>query len=46
MNKVHWNTLFLEQLPANLISELVNHSYELVVSKLTKKQKAALESMI
>jgi len=46
MSKVHWNTLFLEQLPANLISQLLNHSYELVVSKLTKKQKAALESMI
>ena len=46
MSKVHWNTLFLEQLPANLISELLDHSYELVVSKLTKKQKAALEAMI
>ena len=45
MNKVHWNTLFLEQLPAKLISKLVNHSYELVVSKLTKKQKAALTGM-
>ena len=46
MSKVHWNTLFLEQLPSKLISELVDHSYELVVSKLTKKQKAALEGMI
>ena len=46
MSKVHWNTLFLEQLPSKLISELVNHSYELVVSKLTKKQKAALEGLI
>jgi predicted DNA-binding protein (MmcQ/YjbR family) len=46
MSKVHWNTLFLEQLPANLISELLDHSYELVVSKLTKKQKAALEGII
>ncbi|MGB5359695.1 MmcQ/YjbR family DNA-binding protein [Eudoraea sp.] len=46
MSKVHWNTLFLEQLPTKLISELVNHSYELVVSKLTKKQKSALEGMI
>lgn len=46
MSKVHWNTLFLEQLPSKLISDLVDHSYELVVSKLTKKQKAALERMI
>jgi len=46
MSKVHWNTLFLEQLPANLISDLVHHSYELVVSGLTKKQKAELGGMI
>jgi predicted DNA-binding protein (MmcQ/YjbR family) len=46
MSKVHWNTLFLEQLPAKLIAELVDHSYELVVSKLTKKQKTELKGLI
>ena len=46
MSKVHWNTLFLEQLPAKLIAELVDHSYELVVSKLTKKQKTELKALI
>lgn len=46
MSKVHWNTLLLEHLPAGLIVELVDHSYGLVVSKLTKKQKTALEGMI
>ncbi len=45
MSKVHWNTLFLENLPAKLIVELIDHSYDLVVSKLTKKLKAELENL-
>ncbi len=45
MSKVHWNTLFLGQLPDHLIRELINHSYELVISKLPKKQKSVLEGM-
>lgn len=45
MSKVHWNTLFLEQLPGDLIRELINHSYGLVVSKLPKKLLSALEGM-
>ena len=45
MSKVHWNTLFLEQLPPKLIVHLTNHSYDLVVSKLTKKLKAELASL-
>lgn len=40
MSKVHWNTLHIESLPPKLIIELVDHSYDLVVSKLTKKLKA------
>jgi len=43
MSKVHWNTLFLENLPPKLIMELVDHSYDLVVSKFTKKLKAELD---
>ena len=39
MSKVHWNTLYLEQLPADLIMELIDHSYDLVVQKLPKKIK-------
>ena len=39
MSKVHWNTLYLEQLPADLIRTLIDHSYELVVNKLPKKLK-------
>lgn len=43
MSKVHWNTLFLEELPPKLILELVDHSYDLVVSKFTKKLKAEFD---
>ena len=45
MSKVHWNTLFLEELPPKLILELVDHSYDLVVSKFTKKLKAEFDSL-
>lgn len=44
MSKVHWNTImFNEDVNDTLIIEMVNHSYELVVASLTKKQKADLE---
>ena len=39
MSKVHWNTLFLDELPPKLIIELVDHSYDLVVAKFTKKER-------
>lgn len=42
MSKLHWNTIRLEALPRELMEELVLHSYNLVVSKLTKKDKAKL----
>ena len=43
MNKKHWNTVEIEgNLPANLIVELIDHSYDLVVSGLTKKLQAEL----
>ena len=37
MSKVHWNTLYLEQLSPKLVLQLIDHSYDLVVSKFTKK---------
>lgn len=38
MNKVHWNTVKIEgNLPNNLLKELIDHSYDLVVKGLTKK---------
>ena len=43
MSKKHWNTVQCEEdLNENLIRELIDHSYELVVSKLTKKIKLEL----
>jgi len=43
MNKQHWNTLTLEgTLPPDLVRELIQHSYDLIVASLTKKARAAL----
>ena len=39
MNKKHWNTLVLDgSLPKKLVYELIDHSYDLVVSKLSKTE--------
>ena len=44
MSKLHWNTVIIESnLPPKLISELIDHSYELVVSGLTKKLQEELK---
>ena len=46
MNKKHWNTVdYKSNLPDTLVKELIDHSYELVVSSLTKKLKKELEEM-
>jgi predicted DNA-binding protein (MmcQ/YjbR family) len=45
MSKIHWNTIMLAKVPPKLICELVDHSYELVVSKFTKKLKVAFDAM-
>ena len=37
MSKVHWNTLYLEQLPTSFVTELIDHSYDLIVASLSKK---------
>lgn len=42
MNKKHWNSILPESLPLNLIEKLIDHSYDLVVGKLTKKQQKEL----
>ncbi|MDT0293065.1 MmcQ/YjbR family DNA-binding protein [Mesonia ostreae] len=46
MNKKHWNTVILNgpHFTTKNIQSFINHSYELVVSKLTKKQKEELKS--
>jgi len=44
MNKLHWNTIELETgLDDKLIIDLIDHSYDMVVAKMTKKLRAELE---
>lgn len=43
MNKVHWNTVSVnEDVPVVLITELIDHSYSLVVESLPKKTRNEL----
>ncbi|MCU7872277.1 MAG: MmcQ/YjbR family DNA-binding protein [Candidatus Thiodiazotropha sp. (ex Lucinoma borealis)] len=44
MNKKHWITISLtDELPNHILIDLVNESYKLVVSKLTKREKGQLQ---
>ena len=46
MNKKHWNTVELgTELPPELATELIDHSYDLVVAKMTKKMRKQLEEL-
>lgn len=46
MSKKHWNTIEIEAgLSDKFITELIDHSYDLVVSKLTKKNKEILKQL-
>lgn len=46
MNKKHWNTVnFHGSLEDQLLKYMINHSYELVVSKMTKKNRDFLKSL-
>jgi predicted DNA-binding protein (MmcQ/YjbR family) len=43
MSKVHWNTVSTDgSVPEKLLFELINERYDLIVKKLTKKEKAEL----
>lgn len=48
MNKKHWNTLTIEDsdVDEETVKELIDHSYDLVFSKLTKKQKSLLGYLV
>lgn len=43
LNKRHWNTVDCTQIEARMILEMLEDSYDLVVSNLPKKQQSALE---
>lgn len=46
MSKTHWNTVYFERgMDTGQLKELIDHSYDLVLSKLTKKDKAIFESL-
>lgn len=43
MNKQHWNTIILNgTIPQGEIQRMIDHSYELVISKMTKKDQQSL----
>jgi len=45
MNKAQWNSVyFTGSIPRDLVLELIDHSYELVVQGLKKKDREDLES--
>ena len=44
MNKTHWNSVVCEGLKKELILKMIDHSYDLVFSSLTKNQKEAVNN--
>ena len=42
LNKKHWNTVSLEELPLPLIKEMIQHSYDQVLAKVPKKDREVL----
>lgn len=45
MNKVHWNTVDIDgSIPDDIIKNLIDESYDLVVLKLKKEEKQKLKS--
>ncbi len=43
MNKNHWNTVFAQKIPADLLKQLIDHSYDLVYQGLPRKLRNELE---
>lgn len=37
LNKVHWNDVFLDEIDDDMVKDLINQSYRLVLSKLPKR---------
>lgn len=42
MNKQHWNTVRVDEVPASELHEWITHSYDLVVKGLPKRDREAL----
>ncbi|MFZ6663793.1 MmcQ/YjbR family DNA-binding protein [Peijinzhouia sedimentorum] len=46
MNKAHWNTISMDgSLSDQMLCELIDHSYDLIVASLPKKLKQELDEM-
>jgi len=46
MNKRHWNSLIMDgSLPENLVFELIDHSYQLVVTKMSQTKQRKLRAI-
>ncbi|MFF4248348.1 MmcQ/YjbR family DNA-binding protein [Streptomyces sp. NPDC001822] len=43
LNKRHWNTVSVSELPARMVRELVEDSYDLVVAGLPKAERLRLD---
>ena len=44
MNKKHWNTIEVNgDVDDEFLKELIDHSYDMVVAKLTKKQREMIK---
>jgi len=43
MNKKHWNTVVIEDLPFTLIQDWIDQSYNLIVASLPKTKRMELE---
>ncbi|RNL71069.1 MmcQ/YjbR family DNA-binding protein [Streptomyces sp. I6] len=43
LNKRHWNTVTVGELPARMVRELIEDSYDLVVAGLPKAQRLRLD---
>ncbi len=41
-NKKHWNSVNLDEIKDDLIISLIDHSYDLVYNKLTRKEKESI----
>ena len=46
MNKTHWNSIQLDGLKKELVLELIDDSYELIFTSLTKKLQAEIDEKI
>lgn len=45
LNKTHWNSVQADSVPADLVRELIDHSYDLIIKGLPKKLRTEWEDL-